>query len=95
MVIGILRFSLQLPENDSLKGKRKVALSLKQKLRNKFNLAVSEVAGHDNLHRLDIAAVTVSPDSQRVESILHKALSLVEAAAEGPVVDVATEILHE
>ncbi|MCA1944806.1 MAG: DUF503 domain-containing protein, partial [Desulfovibrio sp.] len=43
MVIGTLLLEFTLHGNDSLKGKRNVAQSLKRKLRNKFNVAVAEV----------------------------------------------------
>lgn len=92
MIIGVLRLEFRLHGNDSLKGKRKIAQSLKQKLRNKFNLAVSEVEGHDEHERLILAAVTVSPDAARVESNLHKAMSLAEAAAPAEFVSGNTEI---
>jgi uncharacterized protein YlxP (DUF503 family) len=81
MIIGILHLEFRLHGNRSLKGKRKVAQSLKQKLRNKFNLAVSEVEAQDEHERLVLTAVTVSSDQTRVESQLHKAMSLAEAAA--------------
>ena len=47
MVIGIMRLTLFLPENHSLKGKRQVSRSLVQRIRNRFNVAVSEVADQD------------------------------------------------
>ncbi|HDQ40736.1 MAG TPA: DUF503 domain-containing protein [Desulfonatronum sp.] len=81
MIIGVLHLEFRLHGNNSLKGKRKVAQSLKQKLRNKFNVAVSEVEAQDEHERLVLAAVTVSRDQTRVESLLHKAMSLAEAAA--------------
>lgn len=81
MIVGVLRLEFRLHGNDSLKGKRKMAQSLKQKLRNKFNVAVSEVEAQDEHERLVLAVVTVSCDQTRVESRLHKAMSLAEAAA--------------
>jgi hypothetical protein len=41
MIIGVLTLEFRLHGNSSLKGKRQVAQSLKQKLRNTFNVAVS------------------------------------------------------
>jgi uncharacterized protein len=81
MFIGLLRLEFRLHGNSSLKGKRKVAQSLKQKLRNKFNVAVSEVEALDEHERLVLAVAAVSNESSRVESSLHKAMSLAEAAA--------------
>jgi uncharacterized protein YlxP (DUF503 family) len=92
MIIGVLTLEFRLHGNDSLKGKRKVAQSLKQKLRNSFNLAVSEVEAQDAHERLVLAAVTVGGDSKVVEGRLAKALNLVEAAADCELVHCDTEI---
>ena len=79
MIIGVLTLEFRLHGNDSLKGERRVAQSLKIKLRNKFNLAVSEIARNDCLDTLVLAAVTVSNDAVRVQSQLHKVLNHVVA----------------
>jgi uncharacterized protein YlxP (DUF503 family) len=92
MIIGVMTLRFRLHGNDSLKGKRQVAQSLKQKLRNTFNVAVSEVEAQDELSRLVLAVVTVSGETARAESTLSKALSLVEAASPVELVDVSTEV---
>jgi uncharacterized protein len=92
MIIGVLSFTLRLHGNRSLKGKRQVASSLKQKLRNKFNLAVSEVEAQDEHERLVLAAVTLSNETMRVESTLQKALAMVEGSVSEEIADVSIEI---
>ena len=52
MLIGVLTVEYALHGNDSLKGKRRVANSLKQKVRNTFNVAVAEAGTEDSLVRL-------------------------------------------
>ena len=94
MIIGLLRLEFRLHGNDSLKGKRKVAQSLKQKLRNKFNVAVSEVEALDEHERLVLAVVAVANETGRVESTLHKAMSLAEAAAPAEFISGNTEIFR-
>ncbi|MBN2139451.1 MAG: DUF503 domain-containing protein [Desulfovibrionaceae bacterium] len=92
MIIGVLTLEFRLRGNDSLKGKRKVALSLKQKLRNKFNLAAAEIEAQDDPQRLVLAAATVSNETRKVESVLSKALGLAEAATPAELVHCGTEI---
>jgi hypothetical protein len=92
MIIGILRLEFRLHEVHSLKDKRRIANSLKQKLKNKFNVAVSEVDSQDSHDRLALAAVTVSNESQRVQSQLSKAISMVEASTSEELVDTHLEI---
>lgn len=92
MIIGVLTLEFRLHGNDSLKGKRQVAQSLKQKLRNTFNVAVSEVDAQDAHQRLVLAVVTVSGETARAESTLAKALALVEAASPVELVRCDTEV---
>lgn len=92
MIIGVLTLTFRLHGNDSLKGKRQVAQSLKQKLRNTFNVAVSETQDQEAHQKLVLAVVTVSGETARVESTLSKALALVEAIGAAELVNVDTEI---
>lgn len=91
MIIGVLTLEFRLHGNDSLKGKRTIVSSLKQKLKNKFNVAVSEIERQDSHDDLVLAVVTVSTDTPRVESVLQKALSMVEAVSPAELVDARTE----
>ncbi len=92
MIIGVLSLEFRLHGNRSLKGKRKISLSLKQKLRNKFNLSVSEVEAQDSHERLVLAAVTVANETRKVESRLSKALAMIEAMSPVELVHCETEI---
>jgi len=87
--VGVLILELRLEESHSLKDKRHYVKSLKDRLRGKFNVAVSEIDYQDVWQRGLIAAVTVSPDQARAEQVLQ----LVEreaAALLGPVLVGAT-----
>ncbi|MGX9366368.1 DUF503 domain-containing protein [Desulfoplanes sp. PS50] len=92
MIIGILQLEFRLHEVHSLKEKRRIANSLKQKLKNKFNVAVSEVDNQNSHDRLVLAAVTVSNETQRVQSLLSKAVSMIEASTSEELVDTHLEI---
>ncbi|WP_419787594.1 DUF503 domain-containing protein [Pseudodesulfovibrio sp.] len=95
MILGVLTLEFRLHGNRSLKGKRKVALSLKQKLRNKFNVSVAEVDAMDVHEKLVLAVVTVANETQRVESSLSKALAMVEAISPAELTNCNTEIFSE
>jgi len=86
MVIGVLTLEFRLHGNDSLKGKRSVAQRLKMKLRNKFNVAVSEIASQDVLDTLALGVVTVSTDGKHAQGLLQKALNMVVAADEAELI---------
>ncbi|GAB6036538.1 DUF503 domain-containing protein [Fundidesulfovibrio butyratiphilus] len=86
MIVGVLTLEFRLHGNDSLKGKRSVTQRLKMKLRNKFNVAVSEVAHQDVLDSLVLGVVTVSPDAGHARGLLQKALNMVVAADEAELI---------
>jgi uncharacterized protein len=69
--IGVLTLELRLEYSHSLKEKRHVVLGLKERLRNKFNVAVAEIDYQDLWQRALIAAVTVSSDHGRAEQVLQ------------------------
>ena len=82
MFIGTLGVEFRLHGNQSLKDKRRVANSLKQKVRNKFNVAVAEVYSQDDMGRLCLAIVSVSNERKHLESRLNKCMMLLEVACD-------------
>lgn len=79
MVIGILYMDLFIPESTSLKIKRSAIKSLKDRIRNKFNVSVAEIDHTDKWQRASIGVAVVSTDTKQVESILCNVVNLVQA----------------
>lgn len=77
--IGVLTMELQIEQAHSLKEKRHVVASLKDRLRSRFNVAVAEIGYQEFWQRSLISAVTVSGDHTRAEGVLQA----VEREAEG------------
>jgi len=69
--IGVLTLELKIDHSHSLKDKRHVVKSLKEKLRSRFNVSVAEIDYQDVWQRSVVAAVTVSPDRARAEQVLQ------------------------
>ena len=69
--VGVLTLELRLEDSHSLKDKRQVVKSLKDRLRHKFNVAVAEIDGQDLWQRATVAAVTVSPSHDFAEKVLR------------------------
>jgi uncharacterized protein YlxP (DUF503 family) len=69
--IGVLTLELRIEESHSLKDKRHVVKSLKDRLRSKFNVAVAEIDYQDLWQRALVSAVTVSSEHSHAESILQ------------------------
>ena len=88
MVIGVLTVEYALHGNDSLKGKRRVANSLKQKVRNTFNVAIAEAGTEESLVRLRLQVVSVSNSERHMQSRMDKCLLMMEAVCEEEMVAV-------
>lgn len=94
VVIGVLTVEFYLHGNDSLKGKRRVANSLKQKVRNTFNVSIAEVGSEDSMLRLRLAVVSVSNSEQHLQSRMDKCLCMMEAACGEEMVYSDLEMMH-
>ncbi len=78
MSVGVCLLTLRLPGNDSLKGKRQIVKSLTTRLRNKFNVAVAEVADNDLWQVATIGITCVSNDAGHAREMLDSAVRFVE-----------------
>ncbi len=94
MHIGVCRVSLYLPGVQSLKGKRQIARSINARIRNQFNVAVSEVEDQDLWQRLTLGICCVSNDSNHANQILANVVAFVEDQRRDlEVLDYETEII--
>lgn len=93
MVIGVLNIDLMIPGNNSLKGKRRVLKSLKDKIRGRFNVSVAEVGNKDLWQRINLGIAVVSDDRRQANKILSKVIELIELANDTELLDYETELL--
>ena len=77
MMVGVLTVDLAILEAQSLKDKRRVIHGLKQKLRNRFNVSVAEVAYADAAKRCRLGIVMVTGQSRPLHSQLDKIVEMV------------------
>jgi uncharacterized protein len=74
MPIGLLTLEIYIPEAHSLKDKRQVLRSLKDRLRKKFNVAVAELEGQDSWQRSVVGVVSLSSNNAHLEKSLRTVL---------------------
>lgn len=70
--VGVLTFELRLEHSHSLKDKRQIVKSLKDRLRSRFNVAVAETGLQEMWQRGIVSAVTVSSDRRVAEEVLQR-----------------------
>ncbi len=78
MVVASLTWELSLPGCASLKEKRSVIRSLRDRLRSKFNVSVAETGLQDVHTRAELTIALVASDGRLAESMLDKADRFVE-----------------
>ena len=88
------RVGLRLPENLSLKGKRRVLKSITTRVGNKFNVSVAETGDHDLWQLATLGICCVSNDKRHTNEVLSKVVDfIVGGRFEIEVVDYKIEIL--
>jgi uncharacterized protein len=93
MIIAVRSWELHVPGAHSLKDKRSIVKSLKDRLHNEFNVSVAETAHHDSWQTAELTACLVSVDRRHASSVLDAVDRLVDAHPACRIVDSATSFL--
>jgi uncharacterized protein YlxP (DUF503 family) len=92
MLIGTLRVRLVIREARTLKDKRQVVSSIKDKLRNHFNISVAEVDELDNRQLAVLGIAMVSNETQHLRKALAQVLEAVRSHPVAELVDHELEV---
>lgn len=94
MVVGVLRITLFLPENHSLKGKRQVLRAIKARVRNKFNVSIAESAVNEMWQRAELGICQVGNDRPFVDSALREVVNFIDSLGLAPLGEEELEIIN-
>ena len=70
--LGTLHLRIRVEHSRSLKDKRQVFRSLKDRVRRRHNASLAEVAGHDSRRYGEIVVATVSSSPSRAAEVLER-----------------------
>lgn len=93
VIVGLCTIELFIPDSLSLKDKRQVILSMKDRLHKKFNLSVAEVDGQDLWQKTVLAMACVANDGRHVNQVLDQALNLIRGNPAVEIVQSRVELL--
>jgi uncharacterized protein len=93
VVVGLITWELHLDGCQSLKDKRHVLKSLKDRLHQRFNVSAAETDHQDVWQRAELSACVVSTDRVHVEQVLREADRLVDGADGARIVDTSLSYL--
>ncbi len=86
-------FELHIPGAHSLKDKRSVIKSLRDRLHNELNVSVAETGKHDVWQLSELTVCLVSSDRRHADSVLAAADQLIERNPLCRIVDSSTSML--
>ena len=94
MIVGVLKLSLVLPENHSLKGKRGVIKRIQARVADKFNISVGECGDQDLWQSAVLGFAVVGSSESVVQATLQKVVDFVDGMGLAQVGDSSSEIIH-
>lgn len=93
MTIGVLQLEISVGDAMSLKDKRRVVKSLKDRIARRHNVSIAEVGALDEHRRAILGLAMVSNDARYVESALSKLVDFVRSVRQVDLIDYQIELL--
>jgi hypothetical protein len=93
MIVGTVKIRLHLQDARSLKDKRRVLLSLKDRLRNGFNVSVAEIDHQDVIQSAVLAVAQVGNDTRYINGALDRVVKAVSKLPAARLVDYTIDML--
>ena len=93
MHVGVLQVEISIPDAMSLKDKRQVVKSLKDRIAHGHNVSIAEVGALDEHRRSILGVAMVSNDSRYVQGALDKLVDFVRLTPQVSLIDYQIELL--
>ncbi|MDF3069834.1 MAG: uncharacterized protein K0R38_5435 [Polyangiaceae bacterium] len=93
MFIGVLRLVLQIPGAASLKDRRRVVKSFKDRVKARFPVSIAEVGDLERYQVATLGVAVVSGEAARCDEVLAAVSRAAAQANDAVLADVATEII--
>lgn len=93
MTVGILKIFLFIEDSCSLKDKRMVLHSLKAKLRNNFNVAITQIDDEDKWQRATLAIVGIEKNNRAISRILSGVINFLDNFDKARLIDYNIELI--
>ena len=90
--LAVVMLDLHLPGAASLKAKRQILTSLKERIKHKFNVSVAEIGEMDKHQRSVCGVAMIANDRRFLDSSVQSILSFIRTIDAVSVIDSETEI---
>jgi uncharacterized protein YlxP (DUF503 family) len=78
MIVSMIQIIFEIPDVDSIKEKRRIIRSVREKLQRRFHMSAAEVDLQDSLSFAQIGGVLVSNSREFGEKVMNKAFEMIE-----------------
>jgi uncharacterized protein YlxP (DUF503 family) len=92
MIVGSLRVRLLVRESRSLKDKRQVLQSIKDRLRDRFNVSVAEVEAQDHRQLVVLGMAMVSNETAHVRATFEQIVNALRSHPVAEMIDHEIEV---
>jgi uncharacterized protein YlxP (DUF503 family) len=93
MFVGVLRLVFQIPGAASLKDRRRVVKSFKDRVRARFPVSIAEIGELERYQVATLGVAVIAGDAARCSEVLSAVSRAAEQASDAVLADVATEIV--
>lgn len=93
MIIGFLSLEIHFPYTQSLKEKRKILNSFRDRIKQKYNVAFAELDYQNKWQRTKIGVVTLNSQRSIVEQVLNRILADAEENVNGEILNISIDYL--
>jgi uncharacterized protein len=91
--VGICVIQLHIPHSQSLKSKRSVVKSLKEKIKNQYPVSIAEVGNLELWQKVELALAQVNNSSSLISNTFEKIIKFIESHHEINLIDYKVEML--
>ena len=91
--VGICVINLHLPHSQSLKTKRSVVKSLKDKIKNQFPVSIAEIGDNNLWQRIDLAVAQINGTASVISRTFENLVEFIESYHDVAIVDYKIEML--
>jgi hypothetical protein len=93
MLLGICTINLYFSNSQSLKDKRNIIKSVKSRIRNHFNVSVSEINNHDLWKNTTLGIACIGNEKRYLNDVLNKVIKFIDQQNHLQLIDFKITIL--
>ncbi|MFQ5481743.1 MAG: DUF503 domain-containing protein [Nitrospinaceae bacterium] len=94
MNVGCCFLRFYLHGNHSLKGKRRVLKSMKDRIRNKFNISIAEIGDLDAWQNIHLGVAAVGSDPNYLNGLMQQVVDFLDNLHLAEMTDCHIEMIH-